>query len=145
MKTKLLSAVLAAICIGALSGCVSKSPRSFSSSQSPSWVLLELREDLQYDDAWGRVVDLVVTQFELDVAMKEEGYLRTEWLYTWSGNYLSNYRVRMTIKFSPDHKNLKFRTEAQYLEDENWVVGTDSRLMSTLKTDLMGTIGRTTR
>jgi len=31
------------------------------------------------------------------------------------------------------------------LKDENWLMGVDSRLLTTIKTDLMGTIGRTTR
>jgi hypothetical protein len=42
-------------------------------------------------------------------------------------------------------KTLQVRSEAWALDGRTWLIGTDSRLMSTLKTDLMGTVGRTTR
>jgi hypothetical protein len=77
--------------------------------------------------------------------MKDDGYIQTGWLHTWSGMYQEDYRVRVTVKFAADRKTLRVRSEAWMLNGRNWLIGTDARLMSTLKTDLMGTIGRTTR
>ena len=144
MRTRLLfNAVL--VSLVALAGCTTTAPRSFSRTQTPSWSTIEIRKGLGYDRAWDTVLDIVVKDFALDVAMREEGYIRTEWLYTWSGAYLSNYRVRVSLKFSPDRTTLQVRPEAQFLAGNNWSVGTDTRLVSTIKTDLMGTVGRTTR
>jgi hypothetical protein len=129
----------------ALAGCGNTAPRSFSQIEMPSWSVMEIREGLDYSHAWDMAVEILVKDFELDSAIREEGYLRTGWLYTWSGDYLSCYRVRVTLKFSPDRTQLKFRPEAQFLKGKDWSVGTDTKLVTTMKTDLMGTIGRTTR
>jgi hypothetical protein len=53
--------------------------------------------------------------------------------------------VRITIKFSDDRKKLDVKSEALLTQGARGVIGVDTRLASTLKTDLMGTIGRTTR
>ena len=91
------------------------------------------------------MIEILVKNFDLDIVLRDEGYVRTAWLNTWSGTYLSGYRVRITIKFSPDRTKLQFRPEAHFLQGAQWRVGTDTRLVSTIKTDLMGTVGRTTR
>ena len=126
-------------------GCAASAPKSFSYSQSPGWSTIELRRGLGYDRAWDTVLEILVKNFEIDQAIRREGYLRTGWLYTWSGEYRSHYRVRVSVKFAPDRTKLQYLPEAQFLSGKEWRVGTDSRLVSTIKTDLMGTVGRTTR
>jgi len=76
---------------------------------------------------------------------KDDGYVRTAWTYTWSGVYQQNYRVRVTAKFSDDRKSVDIKSEAQALRGSDWLTGVDARQLATLKTDMMGTIGRTTR
>ncbi len=145
MQKKLLLNSLLVASLVAIAGCATTAPRSFSRTQTPSWSTIEIRKGLDYDQAWDTVLDIIIKNFALDIVMREEGYIRTGWLYTWSGAYLSHYRVRVSLKFSPDRKKLQVRPEAQFLAGKNWSVGTDTRLVSTIKTDLMGTIGRTTR
>jgi hypothetical protein len=53
--------------------------------------------------------------------------------------------VRVTIKFSPDHRKLDVKSEAQFHTNTGWVLGTDEALLQTLKTDIMGSVGRSTR
>ena len=120
-------------------------PPSFVRTMEPSWASLELRPDIEYERAWDTVVDLLVKSFELEVISKEDGYARTGWVYTWGGAMQEDYRVRVTVKFSPDRTILEVKSEAQYGGAGKWVVGTDESLLSVLKTDIMGTIGRTTR
>jgi len=79
------------------------------------------------------------------VISKDNGYVRTNWLYTWTGTMNENYRVRVTVKFSPDHSKLEVKSEAQFKGWEGWILGTDEALLQTLKTDIMGTVGRSTR
>lgn len=120
-------------------------PKSFQRIEKPQWSTIEVREGLDFDRTWNSVIDILINDFDLAMASKESGYLRTEWLFSYGGNYQSEYRLRVTIRLAPDGKTIRVKTEAHVKDGENWIIGVDSRLVSTLKTDLMGTIGRTTR
>jgi hypothetical protein len=127
-------------------GCGSPNPRAFNQARgASSWSALEVRDGLDHERAWGSVFDLIARNFDIDKVFREDGYLQTDWKHDWSGQYLPNYRVRVTIKFSADKKVLQFKPEAQAFNGTSWVSGVDSRLVSTLKTDLMGTVGRIAR
>jgi hypothetical protein len=110
-----------------------------------TWASVEVRPELGYENAWNSVVDLLARRFDLEVISKDNGYIRTNWLYTWTGVMSDNYRVRVTIKFSPDHTKVEVKSEAQFHGLEGWILGTDEALLQTLKTDIMGTVGRSTR
>jgi hypothetical protein len=120
-------------------GCAA--PGTFVRTMEPTWATIELREDVTYDKAWSTIIDLLVKNFDIEVSQKENGYIRTGWLYTWTGQYTETYRVRVTVKFPDDRKTVQVKSEA-YFKD---YVGFDTRLLQTLKTDIMGAIGRTTR
>jgi len=120
-------------------------PKTFVKTLEPTWASIELRNDLSYERAWTTVVDALVKRFDLEVLSKEDGYIRTGWLYTWTGKLTENYRVRVTAKFSPDRSKVEVKSEAEYGGPGRWISGYDTRLLETLKTDIMGSIGRTTR
>lgn len=127
-------------------GCATQRiPRSFSQVSAPGWVTIEIRDGVEYDRAWKTTLGILVREFDIEFVSKDDGYIRTSWTYTWSGVYQQNYRVRVTAKFSDDRKSVDIKSEAQALQGNIWLLGVDSRQLSTLKTDLMGTIGRTTR
>lgn len=131
-----------ALCVA---GCSSRrAPNSFS-PVPPAWATIEIRDGVEYSHAWSIVWSTVSRDFDIEFASRDDGYLRTAWLYTWTGVYQPNYRVRITAKFSDDRKMLSVKAEAQALSGTQWLVGVDSRLVSTLKSDIMGTIGRTAR
>ena len=145
--------VLAAICAVAavVVGCQS-APPTFVKTMEPSWATIELRTELQYEDAWNKVVDILVKRFDLEMVSKTDGYMRTNWLYTWTGQLNEDYRVRVTVKFGPDRKSVEIKSEAEYYQMSpwgmgmgSWVTGSDTKLLETLKTDIMGSVGRTTR
>ena len=125
--------------------CSTTRPASFSRTTAPGWATVEIRDGVDFDRAWDMVFTILAREFDLATAFKDDGYIQTGWLYTWSGKYQENYKVRVTVKFSQDRKTLQVRSEAWALNGQAWIIGTDSRLMTTLKTDLMGTVGRTTR
>lgn len=127
-----------------MTGCVI-APPSFVKTMAPTWASVEIREGVQFEDAWSSVTDLLVKNFDLEVISKENGYIRTGWLYTWTGRYTAHYRVRITTKFSQDRKKLEIKSEANLKTAYGWQIGTDTALLQTLKTDIMGTIGRVTR
>lgn len=137
--------ILAAVVVSAETVQGAHVPNSFSKTLSPSWSTIEIRSDVDAKRSWDTVFDILAKNFEIDAVFREDGYIRTGWIYTWSGEYLAEYRVRVTVKFSPDRTRLQFLPEAQYLDGSKWIMGTDNRLVSTVQTDLMGTVGRTAR
>lgn len=144
MKTLGRATAAAIVLLSALAaGCIA--PRTFVKTMEPTWATVELREDVAYDKAWAAVVDTLVKRFDLEVLSKTDGYARTNWLYTWTGKLKENYRVRVTAKFSPDHSKVEIKSEAEFGGPGRWVTGYDTRLLATVKSDIMGTIGRTTR
>jgi hypothetical protein len=104
-----------------------------------------VRDGVDFDRAWKTTLGILVREFDIEFVSKDDGYIRTSWTHTWSGVYQQNYRVRATAKFSDDRKSVDIKSEAQALQGSIWLLGVDSRQLSTLKTDIMGTIGRTTR
>lgn len=140
-RSALWAAVVLAVSV---SGCAF-TPKSFVRTLEPTWASVELRTDVPYEKAWAAVVDTLVKRFDLEVLSKEDGYARTNWLYSWTGKVLENYRVRVTVKFSPDRVKCEIKSEAELGGAGNWEMGYDTRLLETIKTDVMGAIGRTTR
>jgi len=140
---KPLKRLITATCLlGTLlvTGCAT--PRTFVKTMEPTWASVELRTGVPFDQAWESVVDTLVKRFDLEVISRADGYLRTAWLYTWTGKVNENYRVRVTAKFSPDRSKVEVKSEAEHGGPGRWVMGYDTRLLETIKTDVMGSIGR---
>ena len=130
-----------------LNCCTGGIPHSFVRVMEPTWATIEVRDGLSFEKAWQEVIDVLAKKFELEMISKDGGYIRSSWVYTWwkAGELTENYRVRTIIKFSPDHKVINIKTEANYLKGGEWLIGTDTRLLQTVKTDIMGVVGRTTK
>lgn len=121
-------------------------PKTFIQTMEPSWISLALRDDVNEEHAWDSILDILIKRFDMEVMEKANGYMRTVWLYTWTGVATEDYRVRVTVKFKKGEKKVDIKTEAEYRYSGNqWATGYDTRLVETLKTDIMGSIGRTTR
>lgn len=129
-----------------LSSCGSTKPSSFvKATDGGTWTSILIREDLTYDKAFAEVLDVIASRFEMDMISKEGGYGRTNWIYTWnkSGKYTEKYRTRVIFKFSADRTKVNIKTEAEFGGDPNWIKGYDTRLLSTMKQDIGGVVGRT--
>ena len=122
-------------------------PSTFIRTYEPGWATIELRNDVVYDKAWEDVVDLLIRHFDMEILSRDDGYARSGWLYSWTGELTEGYKVRSTVKFTPDKRSVQLKSEAQYYRPfaGEWIQGTDSLLLSTLKSDIMGVVGRTTR
>lgn len=132
-----------------LSSC--GAPGTFIQTNEPGWNTIELRDDVSYDQAWNSIVDLLSRRFDIEVISKDDGYIRTGWLYSWTGKLQDNYRVRGIIKFTPEKKKVEVKSEAHYYSrgflgiGSEWVLGMDELLTTTLRTDIMGKVGRVAR
>lgn len=83
----------------------------------------------------------------MEMISKDGGYARTGWIHTWNKNnkYNDNYRVRVIIKFTADRSQIDMKTEAQRKNRSGeWESGYDTELLKTIRTDIMGVVGRTT-
>ena len=129
----------------ALSACGATRPNSFSQTIGPGWTSIEVREDVGRDRAWTTVFGLLARSFDIEFSDRQDGYLRTAWSWAWGGMNTQTYRVRVTTLLLDDGRKLDLRTEAQFLSQGIWISGTDTSLLQSLKSDIMGTIGRTTR
>ena len=144
MKTKPVLVLLGIlIVLTGIVGCAN--PKTFVRTLEPAWASVEVRDDLSYTNAWNAVVDTLVKRFDLEILSQPDGYVRTTWLYSWTGKVSENYRVRVTAKFAPDHTKVEVKSEAEFGGPGEWVQGYDSRLLETVKTDIMGKVSRTTR
>ncbi len=136
-------ALILSIVVISITSCA---PSNFIKTSSVDWSTVQLRKGLSFEDAWDQVIDVLSKKFEMDMISKEGAYARTGWSYTWNtkGAYTKNYRNRVIIKFSPKRDKVEIKTEAQFGSEGKWQNGFDSRLLKTIKQDIMGVVGRTT-
>jgi len=121
---------------------------------------MQFRDGLSDDAAWQGVMDVVARTFEVEVLSKDSGYLRTTWSYSWGTDRIVDYyRVRVTVKMNYQQKRIDIKSEANYYGVEyrgkiyqagfanipaQWISGSDTRLLQTMKTDLGGLISSVT-
>jgi hypothetical protein len=122
-----------------IAGCLS--PRSFVKMPEPAWVAIAVRTGLTYDQAWDATVDYLVKMFNFEALARQDGYIRTEWLYTATGKQREDYRVRLIVKYSLDRTRVEIKSEAEYGGPDQWALGVDTRMMETVKTGLTKAIG----
>jgi hypothetical protein len=141
--------VLLVIFSGLLLMCCA--PKTFVRTPSPDWNMIEMRDEVPYDEAWKSVVDLIAKKFDIEILSKEDGYIRTGWLHSWTGNLTQDYKVRCLIKFNPDKRIVEVKSEAQFYDGgyfgigAGWVMGTDELLSTTLRSEIMERVGRLSR
>ena len=126
--------LLFAMILPIFAGCMSVP--TFVQSVNPAWTTIEVRTDVPYDASWDRVVDYLIKRYDMELLSRPDGYLRTHWLYTWTGEFDKNYRVKVAVKFAPDRKALEIKTEAESGGEGNWTPGYDTRLRDTIGNDL---------
>lgn len=118
-------------------------PSGFIQTTEVGWSTIQIRGDVTFEKAFEEVLDVVAKRFEMDVISKEGAYARSQWSYRWGAIEGSSYRTRVTFKFSPDKTKVDLKTEAEWAVGNRWLVGYDTRLLETIKQDIMGVVGRT--
>ena len=137
--------LLACLALMMVMGCGKKRPQTFNPVSDPSWSTFEIRESITYEQAWQTINDTLTNHYQLDFVNKDIGYVRTRWRYGYNEDYEGKYRSMVELKFSPERNKLRLRTTSHFKKDDYWVEGTDSKLISSLKSDILGRIGRTSR
>ena len=137
-----------------VSGCSTTMPPStfvhIQDTTKTGWKSIELREGLEYEQAWQILVDTVAIKYDIETMDKDGGYLRSAWQYM-SGRdrgvgQVYTYGRRLACKFSPDRKLLQVKTEAYYeVMHYGTVRGLDSAFNQDVFAAISGKLGRTTR
>jgi hypothetical protein len=119
-------------------------PASFVRGNSGETTIL-LRRGLVYEEAFREAAFILNRHgFESEMMQQDGGYIRTRWNTTWIDQGSSRepyYRVRVILTFNPARTQLFINAEAEYLEGDYWVKGSDSRAIETLRTDLNSIVG----
>ena len=145
--SSLLLATMLSLTVGL--GCAGlKPPKSFVQTfdESAAWRVVQIRDGLEYSDAWDMIVDTVAKKFDLELVEREAGYLRTSWKYTYivSKSVCDRYKSRIIVKFESGKKDaFSVKTETQWLTENGWVPGFDSMILEDVYGDLQGKVGRT--
>ena len=126
-----------------LGGLGKKSPTGFIQTNEVGWSSIQLRDGLKFDKAFDDVLDVVAKRFEMDIISKEGAYARSQWNYRWGVTEGTSYRTRVIFKFSPDKTKVDVKTEAEWHVGKAWRTGYDTRLLETIKQDIMGVVSRT--
>jgi len=147
--------LLCALAVGLVaSGCATPgtsagAPNSFRRGQASQWIVFEVKEGMTHDEVWNRLFAILAKRYDIEVFSKEDGYIRTSWMSAGGTGYGGYYHARAVAMVSLDGKMVEMKTEAEYLIISGmyalWVSGVDDEVTETLKTDIMGTIARTTR
>lgn len=146
MKKRYLDGCILLVALLAFSACAAP-PQSFETTVNPAWRTIEVNEDLEFDDAWHGVTDLVLKKgFEFAQLDKLNGYAMTHWSYTWTGKKREDYRVKLTLKFTGKAKDkLEIKASAEFGGEGRWEHGTDHALLNQFYTEIGGKIGRSAR
>jgi hypothetical protein len=128
-----------------------KPPKTFvqiDDTSGISWRTLELRSDLQYEQAWQTLVDVVALRWDIETMDKDAGYLRSSWSYLTTekktGQKGSLYGRRLTAKFNEARTVLSVKTEAFFqIEGDYRIFGIDSAFNDDVFTEISGKLGRT--
>jgi hypothetical protein len=143
MGIPVLTLVFGMTLVGCSSTPDSKAPSSFRSGSGGDTTIL-LRQGLDFDQAF-REVAFVLNRhgFDTEMIQPEVGYIRTRWITTWNDAGVASdwYRVRITCNFNPSRTQLIINAEAEYLDDDTWRKGYDTRAIETLRNDLNMTVG----
>ncbi|MCX6137950.1 MAG: hypothetical protein NTV54_10695 [Ignavibacteriales bacterium] len=111
-----------------LIGCSSGKPDTFAALADARWDGVILRAGMSYDDAWQKIVYIIARRFDIEMVLKDEGYLRTAWSFSKdkNGRVLENNRDRAIVKFTADKKKVEFKVEHQFNDRDCWIAGADT-------------------
>lgn len=120
--------LLCGLFVWVLMGCGGGKPDTFAAMPDARWDSAIIRTGMTYDEAWQKVIYVIARRFDIEMVLKEEGYVRTAWSFSKdkNGKVLENNRDRAIVKFSADKKKVEFKVEHQFFDQEFWVAGADT-------------------
>ncbi len=111
MKRTAIASLLVLLSIPVLFGC-----QPIVSEEDNNWITYEVRQSLEYNDAWMVVVDGLLTRgYQFETLAKDDGYMKTEWLHETVESQGVEVRTRISVKFTYGRKTVRVKIDEDYI------------------------------
>ncbi len=111
MKRTAIASLLVLLSLPVLFGC-----QPIVSEEDNNWITYEVRQSLEYNDAWMVVVDGLLTRgYQFETLAKDDGYMKTEWLHETVESQGVEVRTRISVKFTYGRKTVRVKIDEDYI------------------------------
>ncbi len=111
MKRTAIASLLILLGLPVLFGC-----QPIVSEDENNWITYEVRQNLEYNDAWMVVVDGLLTRgYQFETLAKDDGYMKTEWLHETVESQGVEVRTRISVKFTYGRKTVRVKIDEDYI------------------------------
>jgi hypothetical protein len=111
MKRTAIASLLVLLSLPVLFGC-----QPIVSEDSNNWITYEVRQSLDYNDAWMVVVDGLLTRgYQFETLAKDDGYMKSEWLHETVESQGVEVRTRISVKFTYGRKTVRIKVDEDYI------------------------------
>lgn len=86
------------------------------SENENNWITYEVRDGLDYNEAWRVVVDALLTRgYQFETLSKDDGYMKSEWLHETVESQGVEIRTRISVKFTYGRRTVRVKVDEDYL------------------------------
>jgi hypothetical protein len=80
------------------------------------WITYEVRDGLNYNEAWMVVVDALLTRgYQFETLAKDDGYMKTEYYHETIESLGVEVRTRISIKFTYNRRTVRMKVDEEYI------------------------------
>jgi hypothetical protein len=91
-------------------------PADRQRGSATTWITYEVRQSLDYNDAWMVVVDALLTRgYQFETLAKDDGYMKSEWLHETVESQGVEVRTRISVKFTYGRKTVRIKVDEDYI------------------------------
>ena len=111
MKHLIRSSLVVLLLLPMLNGC-----QPIVSENENNWITYEVREGLDYNEAWRVVVDALLTRgYQFETLSKDDGYMKTEYLHETVESQGVEVRTRVSVKFTYGRRTVRIKVDEDYM------------------------------
>jgi hypothetical protein len=111
MKHLIRSSLVILLLLPFVNGC-----QPIVSENENNWITYEVREGLDYNEAWRVVVDALLTRgYQFETLSKDDGYMKTEYLHETVESQGVEIRTRVSVKFTYGRRTVRIKVDEDYL------------------------------
>ena len=111
MKHLIRSSLVVLLLLPFVNGC-----QPIVSENENTWITYEVREGLDYNEAWRVVVDALLTRgYQFETLSKDDGYMKTEYLHETVESQGVEIRTRVSVKFTYGRRTVRIKVDEDYL------------------------------
>ena len=86
-----------------------------ASETGNNWITYEVREGLEFDEAWMVVVDALLTRgYQFETLSKDDGYMKSEWMFESVEAQGVEVKTRISIKFTYGRRTVRMKVDEEY-------------------------------